>query len=252
MTRAPRLILLPGLHGTMQLSAPLLRLIPDSLRPAVITFDDAGEQTYDAIYRAILPRIPLDEPMMLLAESFSGPLAIRFAVEHRQIVRGVIFSGSYVRAPVPRFLQFLPLRGLFAMRPPDFAIRLGLCGNDCSAELILRLRRILASWNPPTIAARVRTTINADASSLLSAYDGPLLCLVGRRDRLVRRKSLRQIRDIRPDVHVVEIDSPHLILQTHPRQGWLAIERFINECCAGDSLPPNTALTPHRSRDSAI
>ena len=227
-----RLILLPGLHGTVQLSAPLLRLIPESLRPAVITFANSGPQTYEDIYRSILPLIPRDVPLVMLAESFSGPLAIRFAAEHPEQVQGLVLSGSYVRRPVPGWLRLLPLKGLFAMRPPDFAIRLGLCGNDCSPELILRLRRILGSWDAETVAARVRAAIEADVADWLGAYRGPLLCLVGTRDRLVRRKSFREIRAIRPDVCLAEIDSPHLILQTHVEQGWRAIEGFINEFCA--------------------
>jgi pimeloyl-ACP methyl ester carboxylesterase len=224
---ALRVILLPGLHGTERLFGPLLRFVPDSLHPTVITLPETGGQSYTELYEAIEPKIPRGESIVIVAESFSGPLAVRFAAANASLVRGLVLVGSFIAPPAPSWLRFLPLHAILSLPRPAFALKLALCGRDASSETISSSRRVARSVGARLLAARVRAALCEDCSQKLRGYSRPLLYLRGTRDRLVRRGSMEQIRRVRPDVEVHEIDAPHMILQTRPAEAWRAIEEFL-------------------------
>ena len=60
---------------------------------------------YDALEPWLRDRLPA-EPFVLLAESFSGPLALRLAADPPVGLQGVILVASFARAPV-RFPAWL-------------------------------------------------------------------------------------------------------------------------------------------------
>src|SRR5437016_1747266 len=102
-----RVVLLPGLHGTDELAGPLLSVIPPDYRPTIVTYPKSGPHDYDSLLRVVSEKMPGPEPALLIAESFSGPLAIRYAAANPSRVRGVVLSASFVLNPAPRWLGWL-------------------------------------------------------------------------------------------------------------------------------------------------
>jgi pimeloyl-[acyl-carrier protein] methyl ester esterase len=222
-----RIVLLPGLHGTDELAGPLLSTIPSAYRPTVIAYPKAGPHDYDSLLHVASEKMPGPEPALLIAESFSGPLAIRYAAANPSRVRGVVLSASFVLNPAPRWLGRLPLKTIFLLRPPLFPIRMTLTNGHDDPALPRLIRQVALNVGRELIASRLRAVLSLDCRADLARYTGILLYLSARRDRLVRTKSLKLIQQIRPDVRVQEIDAPHLILQTRPQDAWRAIEQFI-------------------------
>jgi hypothetical protein len=61
MDKATTLVILPGLDGTDVFFRPFLALLPDSIRPIVVSFPDAGPNGYDdllGIVRRAVAEIP--------------------------------------------------------------------------------------------------------------------------------------------------------------------------------------------------
>jgi len=220
----PRIVLLPGLHGTDELAAPLLSQIPREYRSLVVQYPKTGPQTYDALLDSVSRDIPREEPVILIGESFGGPHAIRCAASNPTNVCGVVLCASFIRSPGSSMLASLPIAMSFrAFGHSNWAIRTFLTNGDVDQSLTTLLRKVGQSLKPNLIASRLREALYVNCSADLSVYSGPLVYLRGIRDRLVRRGPLRQIQRIRPDVVVAEIDAPHLILQTKPDQAWCAI-----------------------------
>ena len=222
-----RIVFLPGLHGTDELAWPLLSYIPATYRPTIITYPKSGPHNYDSLLRVVSENMPGPEPVLLIAESCSGPLAIRYAAENPSRVRGVVLSASFVLNPAPRWLARLPLRTIFLLRPPLLSIRMTLTNGHDDPALSRLIRDVALNVGRELIASRLRAVLGIDCQADLARYTGPLLYLRARRDRLVRTKSLKLIQQIRPDVRVAEIDAAHLILQTRAADAWRAIEEFI-------------------------
>ena len=98
------LVLLPGLDGTGSLFAPLLANLPETLVPVVVKYPPDQVLYYEQLFPYIREVMPWNESYILLAESFSGPLAIKFAAEQPENIHALVlasaFFSSCARAPI--------------------------------------------------------------------------------------------------------------------------------------------------------
>ena len=225
--RAVRVALLPAIQGGKQLADHLQEAKPEVFTLQVVEYP-ADIHGYDGLLPFASEQLDSPEPVVLLAESFAGPLAIKYAAQHPERVRGVVLAAGFILPPKPRWLRFLPMRTLFTLSRPRSIIRLVLTNGVEDEALVEQIYQVGQDLSPKLMAARVRTMLCADAARDLHRYRGPLLYLAASNDRLVGRRSLDEIRRVRPDVAVTEIDAPHLLLETHPRNVWKAISQFIN------------------------
>ena len=169
------------------------------------------------------------EPFALIAESFSGPLALMLA-NRCERVRAVVLGASFVRPPVPKLLAHLPgwvWRGL----PPAFALRWLMTGGD--RELADGSRAAVAKVDNAVVAARVAAVLSVDAAGELRRLRQPLLCLRAVRDRLVPARSAAEIARLKPDATIVAIDAPHLVLQARASECWRVIAPFLEQAFGG-------------------
>jgi pimeloyl-ACP methyl ester carboxylesterase len=223
------LVLLPGLHGTGELFGPLLRALPPDLPTHVVPYPGDRFLSYSELVTYLKSRLP-KSPFVLLAESFAGPLAMQFTAAHPGRVRGLILVASFARPPLPAVYRFLPLGVLIRYRPPALMRR--LLGREPDPELLGQLTRTLAPIPAKLLAARVRAVLSTDATPALRAVTCPILYLRGTHDRLVPAKAVSVIRVHRPDTGVVDIDAPHLVLQTAPNEAANAIQQFLAQPAA--------------------
>jgi pimeloyl-ACP methyl ester carboxylesterase len=228
MTKVTTLLLLPGLDGTEIFFQPLLQALPESVRPVVVQYPPTGGERYDellAIIRQAAAGIP---EYFVLGWSFSGPLALMLAAAEPERVRGVILSATFVRPPRSwlRWAGFVPVEPvvwswrvlrrlpLWLFRPRHDPMR--------SAKT-QTWKRIPAG----ALARRLRMIADVDARAALRACRAPVLYLASRRDAVVPRHNVDEIRFERPTVQVAMIDGGHLAMYTNPRPAVQAIVRFI-------------------------
>jgi surfactin synthase thioesterase subunit len=72
--------------------------------------------------------------------------------------------------------------------------------------------------------------MNVDKREELWNCDVPILYLVAKQDRLVKRRCLTEMKSIKATMEVTEIDGPHLLLQRKPEECLDAMNRFISRC----------------------
>ena len=224
------------MDGTGELFAPLLAQIPPRFRPQVITYPTDRPLGYDALLARIEKQIVDREPVVLIAESFSGPLAIRYAAKHPARVRAMVLCVSFARFPVPWLV--VSLSKYFApARPTDWMLRLLLAGWDGSPRMLQQIRSTIRRVDPRVLAHRFEQGARVDARADLQRCIAPILYLGASEDRLVRSNRRREMELIRPEMMVRKICSPHLLLQTAPAEAWRCIEEFITTlACQPDSV----------------
>src|SRR5258706_6807633 len=88
-------LLLPGMDGTGRLFSWLVAELPRQIAPRVISY-----RTDEPLgYRDLEKRIAIpDEPFAIVAESFSGPLAIRIAAKRPKHLRAVVLVATFIRS----------------------------------------------------------------------------------------------------------------------------------------------------------
>lgn len=222
------LILLPGMDGTNVLYGPLVRALPDWLRPVCVEYPTDGPCDYDAAFAAAMAEVERHERCHVVGWSFSGPVALRVARAMPDRVRSVTLVATFVTAPLASMKVFGPLlvTPLVALvrtlrrlpiwlgRSPDDPLR-----RD-KAEIWRRVR-------PHTLAARTRAIRRVDAREDLRAITQPMLYLRSSDDRVVPAHNLAQIRALRGDVAEATIDGDHFALYAEAQAGANAIAAFV-------------------------
>lgn len=224
-----KLVLLPGLDGTGRLFEPLVQVLPPDLSPVVISYPTDKPLSYAELVSLVKQEVPVSEDYILLAESFSGPVAIEIAATQPGNLKALVLSATFVSNPalVPQSLSFL-LRGLFFMlEPPLFVISRYLLGEKPPIDLVEKFRRAKRSVPPDVLAFRMRSVMNADVRRDFAACRLPILYLIATQDRLVKRRSLAQMQKIKPEMNSVEIEGPHLLLQREPAKCIEAIADYL-------------------------
>jgi pimeloyl-ACP methyl ester carboxylesterase len=133
------LVLLPGLDGTGRLFDPLLAALPGSFAPKVVAYPPDKPLNYHQLIPYIREVIPWDAPYVLLAESFSGPLALEFAAVQWENLRGVVLCASFVTNPLHPLLRLLPpalAESWFRKPPPERLLRNYLLEEECSEQML--------------------------------------------------------------------------------------------------------------------
>lgn len=178
----------------------------------------------------LIQEIPVPQgPFAIVAESFSGPLGIRLATQHRERVRALVLVATFVRNPSPLLFTLGTLLApvLFRRPPPAFAIRWALLGKDAPASEIAELRVVLRTVPREVLARRFHEMAHVDVSDEFRALEVPVLYLAGLRDRLVGPAAVAELRALRPEMDVCFLDAPHLVLQRKPADAAAAISRFL-------------------------
>jgi pimeloyl-[acyl-carrier protein] methyl ester esterase len=217
------LVLLPGLDGTARLFDRFAQAAPPTVSVTRVPLPRDRVVSYDAL--ATLTRSSLPQGrVILLGESFSGPLALRLAALVQPL--GVILCASFIRASAPLRLSAAPLSALLKTTPPPVSVVKALfAGGDeaLAAELV----RAILTVDREVIAARIRMVLEVDATADLRGFGGRLLYLRARHDRLVSARQAALVRELRPDATVAEIDGPHLLMQARTDDCWKQIAAFI-------------------------
>jgi pimeloyl-[acyl-carrier protein] methyl ester esterase len=216
-------LLLPGMDGTGDLLAALAGALSAHRPPPVIAYPADRPLGYEALTAFVLERAPAGR-FVILGESFSSPIAIEIAAREPRVA-GLIIASGFARHPAPK--PWAALAGAFDMRlAPTGLVVAALLGSARTPSLEADLRRVLASIAPEVLRARLAEVLRVDKREQLRATTCPVLCLHGRRDRLVGRRHVDQITAARSDAGVQWFDAPHMLLETHPREAAEAINAF--------------------------
>jgi pimeloyl-ACP methyl ester carboxylesterase len=96
-----RIVILPGLDGTDLLLARFIELVPVGFTATVMPLPDDPADDYESLSCALASRLRDYAPCHLVAESFSGPVGIRIASRHPDIVNGLTLVASFASSPAP-------------------------------------------------------------------------------------------------------------------------------------------------------
>jgi len=228
--------MLPGLDGTGELFRPLLDVMPRDLRTRVVAYPTQRALSYADLLGVIEAQLRDERDAVLVAESFSGPLALWYAAAHADRVRAVILCASFVRPPLPRWLRRFCVPVLFRVPPTGMAIRRLMVGGDATEPLVRAVKEAIKQVSPGVMAGRLREIMGVDAVAALRDCRAPLLYLAATNDALVGRRGVDGVRAVRPDVRVRYVEGPHLLLQREPVRAWAEIRQFLNRLPAGGSM----------------
>jgi len=172
--------------------------------------------------------LPETGAYVLLAESFSGPIAIRVAADPPRELAGLILCSTFAKNPFPwlRSVRALAVRIPFKTLPRWLRAPL-LWGSGDPRRAPPRSERASAAVDAAVIRRRLHEVLTIDVTTCLDAVTVPTLVLTATRDRIVPRSAARLILQRTRQAEAAEIDGPHLLLQSRPAESAAAVLRFL-------------------------
>lgn len=250
-SQRPAFVLLHGFDSSsleFRRFAPLLREAGD-----VYAVDLAGWGFSDCGF-AENPNIPLGpaqkrahlrafceevvgRPVVLLGASLGGTVAIDFALEHPELVEGLVLvdaqgfiDGIGPLASMPRFLSVLGVQVLRSVPLRQMANQMAYCDKQrYSTEDAMRIGRLhthLPGWVDANVA--FMRSGGYSVSTRLSGVRCPVLVVWGRQDEILSPDYAQQFIDALPDAKLVWVEHcGHVPALEQPRQLLGAVQQFV-------------------------
>lgn len=227
---SPKLVLLPGLDGTGDLFQWFIEALPPAFDATVVRYppdDCLSEEELTGIIQSAFPALG---SFVLLAESFSTPLAIRCAARSPRGLKGLVLCAGFAADPAGLWSVASGsrlARLAFTLGIPAFAVKAWLLGKGAPPELVRAVQKSIAKVRSSVLVDRLEQIASCDALSDLRKIDVPMLYLRATKDRLVPSRCLEEILDVKPQTGVVEVPGPHLLLQREPKLAADAVTNFL-------------------------
>lgn len=225
-----KLVFLPGLDGTGISFEPLGAVLPEDVPVCVVRYPTDRLLSFEETVRCARDQIPWDRGAIVLAESFSGPVALALAGSGLIRPGCLVLCSTFARSPRPRVLKALelfPMKRLLGLPVPRSLLRLVVAGGAESADLLLGMWHRVRTMVPPEVLVHRLKIINrVDVRGFLPRLCVPCLYLQAASDRTVPESALFDFMEAVPDLRVRRIPGPHFILQARPRESLDAIQHF--------------------------
>lgn len=235
MTPLPHVVLLPGMDGTATLFAPIIAALAPGTATHPVAYPPDRALDYDDLDAFVRAALPAEGPFLVVAESFSGPIAIRLAADPPPGLAGVLLVASFATNPsfVPAWLgrALRPLLG--ASHPPRVAVERRLLGPAAPPALVDALMAAIRSVDPPVMGARQVAVLESDVRPLLARAQVPMGYLQAAQDRVVPARCAHAMGALLPGLWHERIPGPHLLLQREPAASAEALKRWWSTIAPG-------------------
>ncbi len=231
----PTLVLMPGLDGTGTAFGPLLERLGPAVPVVVLRYPPdrlMSIEEHAACAEAGLPR----GPFVLLAESFSGLVALTLLREPRPQLRGIIWCAAFAGPPrrlLPWVGGIVARAGKRIAEAPDWVMRHFFAGADATDGQLRLLREAGRAVRPEVIAHRLRLVCRRRTFRVRRDVC-PSCYLQASADRLVPPACARWFARRFDRFVLRRIDGPHALLQTRPGPCAAVVKACLADFAAGD------------------
>jgi pimeloyl-ACP methyl ester carboxylesterase len=227
-----KLVLLPGMDGTGDLFEDFVAALPASFETETVRYPAGECLSYGELEPLVRAAIPVSEPFLLVAESFSTPLAIWCAASCPPNLKGLVLCAGFATCPVRgwrRRVCSLLTPILFRVKFSETAARQFLVGKDAPDTLVAAVRAAVSSVQPKALSSRLSEVLGCDVRGELRRVAVPILYIRAKQDRLVPASCLDEIRQIKPKMVEAAIDGPHLLFQSKPQRTAEIVAEFARQ-----------------------
>lgn len=235
-------VLLPGLDG----SGNAYTFLKTKMLQSGINNDNISvchyhnESSYTTLLNNVKELVTTSElPVVLIAESFAGPLALALASQYPDKVKKLILSASFGVKPTCTFIPSFHLN-LFKLFPKSL-IPISMLPYQLLHDLLLNnyatddvksvMEKIYQNGNQSVLDLRVKEVVNLPCiwdDYWTTFIDTDTLILKPMYDRLLNKNNSDILRKNLMNSEIIEMNAPHLLLQTHAGEAWEHILEFIN------------------------
>lgn len=175
-------------------------------------------------------QLPSKPGYSILAESFSGPVAIALMAQQPEQIGPSILSATFARSPLAaltRMANYIPEQLFSIGALNQFCQDVYEIQDEDTSETQPLPLNVTEELDGALLKHRISVLSRIDVSALLPAIEAPILYLHALRDRIVAETDAQMLEQSLPNVTRIDIDAPHLLLQTRPQQSVDMIRHHI-------------------------
>jgi pimeloyl-ACP methyl ester carboxylesterase len=221
------LVVLPGLDGLAALSSAFVEAVRPSFDQVVaISYSSDEALGYKELETYVRGALPTGAPFVLLAQSFSGPIALSIAASRPHGLIGLVLSTTFSKSPLPGLsplARIAPVRSL-----PRALLSWWLLGRWATQQLESVLCSSLRAVESDVLRSRAASALSVNESPHLNAISIPVLYLQASDDRLLPRSAGARVLGAIPHAEAASIGGPHLLLQAAPAACAEVVAKFAS------------------------
>jgi pimeloyl-[acyl-carrier protein] methyl ester esterase len=221
-----KLVLLPGMDGSGILFAKLEPLLAFPFE--VIRLPGGVDQSYEYLVKVISAQLPCED-FILVAESFSGPIATLITLAQPAHLKGVIFVATFLQTPSPILMstaRHLPLKKLIGWPFVSGIVRHLLLGSEFPMALFFQA---LETISQEEFDARLAALRSLNIKMDVSLPQVPALYLEAKKDYFVTQKHGKYFKNIFPNIVFCALQGTHFLLQSNPTECADKINEFTRQ-----------------------
>jgi pimeloyl-ACP methyl ester carboxylesterase len=225
------LVFMPGLDGTGLSFEPILPLLPTDAKITIVRYPKDKLLSFEETVECAAAQIPAGDPPIIIAESFSGPVAIQMIGSGRIKAKALILCATFAKSPRPivwRIMRFLRLPLLIRPDMPKRFFKTVIGDDKLIAELMPLWKKVHANVPARIMDHRLKMINQVDVTKWLEKLEVPCCYLQATNDKIVPSSCAADFKRYTPLLEVKSINAPHFILQAQPQACLDAIEEFIS------------------------
>ena len=229
-----KLVLLPGMDGTGELFSDLQNRLPRRSNPVVIKYPSTEKLSLYELAELVQNCFPIDENFVLIAESFSVPVALICAAKNPANLKALVLCAGFATSPikgVSRYIARLLAPFVLKISLPKMVFKIWLIGKNSDAVLLSKIKNVVSSMKKSVLIDRVESVFNCDVRKEIGEIKIPILYIRAKNDRLISKSCYEEIKLANSNVKLSELDGPHFILQKEPNKSAKIILEFIEDVC---------------------
>lgn len=219
MPDKPHIVLLPGLDGTGELFFPIIPFLENHFEIHVVKY--TNQITFSDYVEGAEKQLPTGVPVSLVAESFSGPIAMSLLAMDRSRFHASVLSATFCKSPLPLLTgisKHVP-EMLFSSNPASKAfLDLLVTGSNASPEIRSKSRELLDKVSRRKFQQRIVLVNEVNMVEELKKIEVPLLYIQATKDRIVLSDSGAEIMKHTKNMQIIKVDGPHMILQVQAKR----------------------------------
>jgi len=226
----PLLILLPGLDGTGKLFGEFIEALGGQVDTRIVTYPLDRRLGYEDLERLVRSALPADRSFVVLAESFSGPIAIRIAADPPPGLAGVILCVTFAKNPFPLLAWLRPVVAALPVKSmPRWVRSVFMWGPRSGKRMPAPENRATAAVDSGVLRHRIGAMLGVDATVALTRIEVPMLVVQATADNVVPAAATPYILRMQPRARHAPIEGPHLLLQSRPGECAAVVIPFLRD-----------------------
>jgi pimeloyl-ACP methyl ester carboxylesterase len=211
-----QIVFLPGFDGDAALRGEFLEALARRHEVRAVSYPNRTLGTLDAYRSHAMAGAPVDWKPVLVAESFGGLVAARWASLDPR-VRALVLCASFARNPVGYAAALgASLPGLVKIGPSLLGPVSRASGDAARMRWQAGFRASLGALRDDVVAERMRLVSTEDVGATLAAMRVPVVLISFEGDQVIGAAARAHLESACPGAHVVSIPGPHFAIATRP------------------------------------